>query len=96
MLNNFLICLNLLRNKQYQTVHLILGSITCAAYPLSQIDTIDNDTGNISKNSALNLVVFGVSITNYHFFNILTYIMILNKIYYVTCIIDLWLQNRKY
>ncbi|XP_073981957.1 transient receptor potential cation channel subfamily V member nanchung isoform X2 [Rhodnius prolixus] len=36
-----------------------IGSITCAAYPLSQIDTIDIDTGNISKNSALNLVVFG-------------------------------------
>lgn len=36
-----------------------LGSITCAAYPLSQIDTIDSDTGNISKDSALNLVVFG-------------------------------------
>nr|ATU07271.1 TRP channel protein nanchung [Nephotettix cincticeps] len=36
-----------------------IGSITCAAYPLSQIDTIDNETGNISKNSALNLVVFG-------------------------------------
>lgn len=36
-----------------------LGSITCAAYPLSQIDTIDIETGNISKDSALNLVVFG-------------------------------------
>lgn len=36
-----------------------LGSITCAAYPLSQIDTIDIESGNISKDSALNLVVFG-------------------------------------
>lgn len=36
-----------------------LGSITCAAYPLPQIDTIDCETGNISKDSALNLVVFG-------------------------------------
>lgn len=36
-----------------------LGSITCAAYPLEQIDTIDGQTGNISKDSALNLVVFG-------------------------------------
>lgn len=36
-----------------------LGSVTCAAYPLSQIDTIDVDTGNISKDSVLNLVVFG-------------------------------------
>lgn len=36
-----------------------LGSVTCAAYPLEQIDTIDGETGNISKDSALNLVVFG-------------------------------------
>ncbi|PBC29938.1 Transient receptor potential cation channel subfamily V member [Apis cerana cerana] len=36
-----------------------IGSITCAAYPLSQVDTIDVDTGSISHNSALNLVVFG-------------------------------------
>ncbi|XP_017893600.1 transient receptor potential cation channel subfamily V member 5 isoform X2 [Ceratina calcarata] len=36
-----------------------IGSITCAAYPLSQVDTIDASTGSISHNSALNLVVFG-------------------------------------
>lgn len=36
-----------------------LGSVTCAAYPLSQIDTIDVETGKISKDSVLNLVVFG-------------------------------------
>lgn len=36
-----------------------LGSVTCAAYPLEQIDTICGRTGNISKDSALNLVVFG-------------------------------------
>ena len=46
-----------------------IGSITCAAYPLSQIDTIDVDTGKISNNSALNLVVFGVS-RNKYFFNL--------------------------
>lgn len=39
-----------------------IGSITCAAYPLSQVDTIDVTTGTISHNSALNLVVFGVSL----------------------------------
>lgn len=38
-----------------------IGSITCAAYPLSQVDTIDVNMGTINKNSALNLVVFGVS-----------------------------------
>ncbi|XP_044012696.1 transient receptor potential cation channel subfamily V member 5 [Aphidius gifuensis] len=36
-----------------------IGSITCAAYPLSQVDTIDVTTGTINNNSALNLVVFG-------------------------------------
>ncbi|KOC68960.1 Transient receptor potential cation channel subfamily V member 6 [Habropoda laboriosa] len=36
-----------------------IGSITCAAYPLSQVDTIDVTTGSISHNNALNLVVFG-------------------------------------
>ncbi|XP_061510330.1 transient receptor potential cation channel subfamily V member 5 [Anopheles gambiae] len=36
-----------------------LGSITCAAYPLGLIDTIDVETGNINKDSALNLVAFG-------------------------------------
>lgn len=38
------------------------GSITCAAYPLAQIDTIDMETGHISRTSVLNLVVFGVNI----------------------------------
>lgn len=52
--------LNLEREIYWQ-----IGSITCAAYPLSQIDTIDIETGQISKKSALNLVVFGVSFTTY-------------------------------
>lgn len=46
--------LNLEREIYWQ-----IGSITCAAYPLNQIDTINNKTGEISKKSALNLVVFG-------------------------------------
>lgn len=37
-----------------------IGATTCAAYPLGQADTIDTETGLISKDSALNLVVFGV------------------------------------
>lgn len=36
-----------------------LGSITCAAYPLLMIDTINEETGNINKDSVLNFVVFG-------------------------------------
>lgn len=36
-----------------------IGSVTCAAYPLTQFDTIDPITGGIQKQSALNLIVFG-------------------------------------
>ncbi|XP_041974280.1 transient receptor potential cation channel subfamily V member 5 [Aricia agestis] len=36
-----------------------IGATTCAAYPLDLVDTIDTKTGLISKDSALNLVVFG-------------------------------------
>lgn len=56
-INMFFHILNIEREIYWQ-----IGSITCAAYPLSQIDTIDLQTGQISKTSALNLVVFGVII----------------------------------
>jgi transient receptor potential cation channel subfamily V protein 5 len=36
-----------------------IGSVTCAAYPLAQMDTIESETGGIQKESALNLIVFG-------------------------------------
>ncbi|KAG8202146.1 hypothetical protein JTE90_010505 [Oedothorax gibbosus] len=36
-----------------------LGNITCAAYPLDDIDTINSKTGEINKLSVLNLVVYG-------------------------------------
>ena len=36
-----------------------LGNITCSAYPLRYLDTIDSDTGVLNKISALNLIVFG-------------------------------------
>lgn len=57
-INMFFHILNIEREIYWQ-----IGSITCAAYPLSQIDTIDMQTGQISKTSALNLVVFGVIIS---------------------------------
>jgi len=41
-----------------------IGSVTCAAYPLTQLDTIDEQTGSIQKDSALNLVVFGESVAH--------------------------------
>jgi hypothetical protein len=56
-MNNLLVC-------EVVFIPFFAGSITCAAYPLEQIDTIDIETGNISKNSALNLVVFGVRNTS--------------------------------
>ncbi|KAF2896771.1 hypothetical protein ILUMI_09404 [Ignelater luminosus] len=45
--------------KLEREIYWQIGSITCAAYPLSQIDTIDIETGHISRQSVLNLVVFG-------------------------------------
>ncbi|XP_048774113.2 transient receptor potential cation channel subfamily V member 5-like isoform X7 [Ostrea edulis] len=36
----------------------IYGNVTCAGYPLKDIDTI-SETGDINRNSALNLVVYG-------------------------------------
>lgn len=37
------------------------GNVTCGAYALNQLDSIDTVTGDIDKDSVLNLVVFGVS-----------------------------------
>lgn len=37
----------------------IFGNVTCAGYPLKDIDTI-SETGEINRNSVLNLVVYGV------------------------------------
>ena len=36
------------------------GNITCAAYPLPGLDSIDMQSGKIDRNSALNLIAFGV------------------------------------
>ena len=43
-----------------QEVHWTFGNTKCASYPLKDIDTI-SATGEINKNSALNLIVYGVS-----------------------------------
>ncbi|XP_076317124.1 transient receptor potential cation channel subfamily V member 5-like isoform X2 [Tachypleus tridentatus] len=50
--------------KIQREIYWQLGSITCAAYPLEEIDTIDNRTGEINKVSALNLVVYGDNIAH--------------------------------
>merc|ERR1719270_1683691 len=39
-----------------------LGNITCSAYPLKYLDTIDSDTGELNTKSALHLIVFGPKI----------------------------------
>ena len=41
----------------------ILGNVTCSAYPIAQLDSIDSKTGELNPVSALNLIVFGVSYT---------------------------------
>ena len=39
----------------------IPGNVTCSAYPIAQLDSIDSKTGELNTVSALNLIVFGVS-----------------------------------
>ena len=36
-----------------------VGNVTCSAYPLRYLDTINSDTGELNTISALNLIVFG-------------------------------------
>ena len=36
------------------------GNVTCSAYPIAQLDSIDSNTGELNPVSALNLIVFGV------------------------------------
>ncbi|KAK3087949.1 hypothetical protein FSP39_012710 [Pinctada imbricata] len=44
--------------EKIRQVMWIYGKVTCAGYPLKDIDTI-SETGEINKNSVLNLVVYG-------------------------------------
>ena len=39
-----------------------IGNVCCSAYPIEQLDSIDSSTGELNPQSALNLIVFGVSI----------------------------------
>ncbi len=38
-----------------------IGNVCCSAYPIEQLDTINSSTGELNMQSALNLIVFGVS-----------------------------------
>ena len=38
-----------------------IGNVTCSAYPIEQLDSIDSQTGDLNTVSALNLIVFGVT-----------------------------------
>ena len=42
----------------------ISGNVTCSAYPLAYLDTINSLTGELNTNSALNLIVFGPKIAH--------------------------------
>ena len=37
-----------------------IGNVTCSAYPIEQLDSINSSTGELNTVSALNLIVFGV------------------------------------
>ena len=37
-----------------------IGNVTCSAYPIEQLDSINSETGELNTVSALNLIVFGV------------------------------------
>ena len=37
----------------------------CAAYPLTVVDTIDVYNGELNERSALNMIVFGVSLSRH-------------------------------
>ncbi|XP_043237140.1 transient receptor potential cation channel subfamily V member 5-like [Amphibalanus amphitrite] len=45
--------------KVQREIYWQIGNITCAAYPLPGLDSIDMKTGKIDRNSALNLIAFG-------------------------------------
>ena len=39
----------------------ISGNVCCSAYPIEQMDSINSSSGELQTESALNLIVFGVS-----------------------------------
>ncbi len=46
--------------QKTRTIYWQYGNVTCAGYPLDDIDTIGND-GSLNDTSALNIIVRGVS-----------------------------------
>ena len=46
--------------QKTRTIYWQYGNVTCAGYPLDDIDTIGKD-GSLNDNSALNIIVRGVS-----------------------------------
>ena len=41
-----------------------IGNVCCSAYPIEQMDSINTKTGELNTQSALNLIVFGVCMSN--------------------------------
>ena len=56
-----IIYVNILSVTYYSVSYEIPGNVTCSAYPIAQLDSIDSKTGELNTVSALNLIVFGVS-----------------------------------
>ncbi len=53
---------DILNQKNSQVIFYTSGNVTCSAYPIEQLDTINSSTGELNLRSALNLIVFGVRI----------------------------------
>ena len=49
-------------HKIYLLKIFISGNVCCSAYPIEQMDSINSASGELQTESALNLIVFGVSI----------------------------------
>ena len=66
----FIIIDYLIPSVTYYTVsYTIPGNVTCSAYPIAQLDSIDSKTGELNTVSALNLIVFGVSVKTHRNYN---------------------------
>ena len=61
---------------------LFSGNVTCSAYPIEQLDSINSKTGELNEVSALNLIVFGVSgsVANYTLMGFYDLILYHNKV----------------
>ena len=58
--------------EKEREVFWVYGDVTCAAYPLENIDSIHND-GTINSESALHIIIHGDKVRDYLFFRIVLF-----------------------